>query len=214
MVGRVAFFVIISIAILFVILFAFIAIFEGWTDVRVNELKEEVATLQSEATQAAEVANNTQADLKAAIALQEASFTATVQSFYKDIDKVSQTAAATADEGTAMAEEFTRLSATATSVVVAATEQAPMTVKVSYQETVSLFGDALSIRLDDYSTLLSSEVTITVQSPNSVSQTFDIDLGEVVLYKGHKNYTILRSDNGKEKDEQGDLIVEFVVAGN
>src|SRR5262245_20771077 len=100
--GRIAFFVIISIAILVVILFAFIAIFQVWTDIRVNKLKEQVATLQSEATQAAEAANNTQSDLKAAIALQEASFTATIQSFNIDINKVSQTATAAAQERAVM----------------------------------------------------------------------------------------------------------------
>lgn len=78
--NRVVFSVIISLAILVVILLALIAIFNGLTNARINQLLQEVTTLKSQATQAAELANSTQSDLRATIASQEVSFTPTVQS--------------------------------------------------------------------------------------------------------------------------------------
>ena len=211
--GRIAFFAIIFVAILLVILIAFVAIFEGWTDVQVHELKEKVANLQSEATQAAKAAGDTQSDLKATVMLQEVSFTATVQSLTADIEKISQTATSIVQDGTVMAEKFTQLSTTATSVLATVTAQAPVIVRIKQDETASLFSDKLNIRLDGYSGIFSSNIKFTVQSPNSVGETFKgISPGEVVLYKGYKNYTILVSNS--QKDEEDKLIVEFIVAGN
>lgn len=205
--NRVAFFVITSIATLVVFLLAVYGVLTGLTNARINQLIQEVTTRKSQATQAAELASNTESGLRATNAFQEVSFTPTVQSLNADIDRISQTATSTAYEGTAMAEKFKQLSATATSV-------APLSIEVKYQETetVSLFGDKLSIEFAGYG-FWSSVVKIIVQSPNSVSQTFYMDPGEVVLYKNYKNYIILRGDSGEKKDEQGVIIVQFVVTG-